>query len=261
MATTELGLVTAGVDVGTEYVKAVVVAEDRRILGRASVPTRGYFQDRAYEALRAALEDARAGEADLAVIGATGFAPDRVPHAATRLAESVCHAAGAWHHVRGRLTLVVLGGHEPQVIAVGSDGTPRNIQRVRRCAVGVGSFLMFAARHLDVHPTRLQDLASAATAAASVSSYCSVFSGTGILERLRDGASLEDVALGSMRSIAERVVEIGDLDPPVVAAGGVAEYFPGVLRAIESLAGVSVVAAPDPIYTAAHGAALLVRPS
>jgi len=250
---------SAGIDVGTEYVKAIVLDRDGRIAGRAAVPTRGYFQDRAWEALTAALDDARLAEADLGAIGATGFAAARVPQATARIADVNCHAAGAFHHLRHAMTLVVLGGHDPQVIRVGPDGSRQETRGVRSCAVGVGSFLMYAARHLDVHPTRLEELASAATAAAPVSSYCSVFGGTAILEQLREGATLENVAMGSMWSIAERVVEIGGLEPPLVAVGGVAEFFPGVLRGLEALTHVEVQTSPEPMFTAALGAALQAR--
>jgi activator of 2-hydroxyglutaryl-CoA dehydratase len=129
----------------------------------------------------------------------------------------------------------------------------------RRCAVGIGSFLSFAASHLDVSPTRLQELASAAgDRPARVSSYCSVFSASEVLERLREGATREEIALGCMHSIAERIVEIGGFDDPVVICGGVAEYFPGVLAALEAQLGTKVQAVPDPIFTAALGAALRV---
>ncbi len=35
-----------------------------------------------------------------------------------------------------------------------------------------------------------------------------------------------------------------------------AEYFPGVLRALESLSGLQVTTVPEPIFTGALGAAL-----
>jgi activator of 2-hydroxyglutaryl-CoA dehydratase len=38
----------------------------------------------------------------------------------------------------------------------------------------------------------------------------------------------------------------------------VAEYFPGVLRSLESLTGVAVQVVPDALYTGALGAALKV---
>jgi activator of 2-hydroxyglutaryl-CoA dehydratase len=125
--------------------------------------------------------------------------------------------------------------------------------------LGVGTFLMFAARHLDVHPTRLQELAAAVDRPAAVGSYCSVFAGSEILERLREGSSREEVALGCIHSIAERVHEIGGFAPPLKVTGGVPEYFPGVLRALAQISGMEVSAIPEPIMTGALGAALKAR--
>ena len=251
--------IAAGVDVGTECVKAVVVAEDGRVLGRAVVPTRGYFQACAYEALTSALDDAQRHEEELVGVGATGFAMDCVPKATLTATESACHALGAFQTVRHHMTLVNIGGRDPHVIAVDDQGRRVAARGVRRCAVGVGSFLMFTARHLDVSATRLQELASSGDRPARVSSYCSVFSGAEVLERLREGASREDVALGCMHSIAERIVEIGGFTDPLVICGGVAEYFPGVLDALASLSGMKVCTVPDSIYTAALGAGLGVH--
>jgi predicted CoA-substrate-specific enzyme activase len=248
----------AGVDVGTECIKAVVLCDDGRVLGRAVVPTRGYFQGCAYEALAAALDDAQQREADLVGIGATGFAMNCVPRATVTVTESTAHALGAYHHLRHAMTLVNIGGRDPHVIAVNAEGHRVASRGARSCAIGIGSFLMFTARHLDVSATRLQELAAAADKPAPVSSYCSVFSNTEVLERLREGATREQIALGSMHSIAERIMEIGGFEDPVVACGGVVEYFPGVLRALETLSGVKVTAVADPIFTGALGAALRV---
>jgi predicted CoA-substrate-specific enzyme activase len=262
MAEQELRI-AAGVDVGTECVKAAIAAEDGRVIGRAVMPTRGYFQACVHEVLAAALDDAQRKEEELAGIGATGFGMDCVPKATVTATEATCHALGAFQHARHAMTLVNIGGRDPHVIAVDGEGRRTAARGTRRCAVGIGSFLMFAARHLDVSPTRLQELASAAgDRPARVSSYCSVFSASEVLERLREGATREEIALGCMHSIAERIIEIGGFDPPVIICGGVAEYFPGVLSALEAQSGIKVRAVPDPIFTAAHGAALRVfRPT
>lgn len=252
----ERGVTVAGVDAGTECVKAVILGADGRVLGRGVAPARGYFQACVYEVLSAALDDAQLNERDLACIGATGFAMDCVPGATLTATEVACHAAGAFHLVERSMTLVSIGGRDPHVIEVRADGRRVEARNVRCCAAGVGSFLMFTARHLDVLPTRLQELASAAERPAAVSSYCSVYSSTGILERLREGATREEIALGAMHSIAERVVEMGGFEDPVHVCGGVVEYFPGVVRAMESLTGMPVRPLPDPIFTAALGAAL-----
>jgi predicted CoA-substrate-specific enzyme activase len=251
--------IAAGVDVGTECVKAAIATEDGRVIGRAVLPTRGYFQACVYEALAAALDDAQRKEEELAGIGATGFGMECVPKATLTATEASCHALGAFQHVRHAMTLVNIGGRDPHVIAVDGEGRRTAARGARRCALGIGSFLMFTARHLDVSPTRLQELASAAgERPARVSSYCSVFSASEVLERLREGATREEIALGCMHSIAERIIEIGGFVDPVVICGGVVEYFPGVLEALEAQSGMKVRAVPDPIFTAALGAALQV---
>jgi predicted CoA-substrate-specific enzyme activase len=249
--------IAAGVDVGTECVKAAIATADGRVIGRAVMPTRGYFQACVYEALAAALDDAQRKEEELAGIGATGFGMECVPKATLTATEASCHALGAFQHVRHAMTLVNIGGRDPHVITVDGEGRRTAARGARRCALGIGSFLMFTARHLDVSPTRLQELASAAgERPARVSSYCSVFSASEVLERLREGATREEVALGCMHSIAERIIEIGGFEDPVVICGGVVEYFPGVLDALEAQSGLKVRSVPDPIFTAALGAAL-----
>ena len=251
-------MIFAGVDAGTECLKAVIVAADGQVLGRAAIQARGHFQACAREVLAAALDDAQRAESDLVGTGATGFALDCVPGATLRATDPACHARGAFQHFGAAMTLVDIGGRDPHVIAVDGAGRRVDSRSVRRCAIGVGSFLMFTARHLDVSATGLQALAAAAAQPARVSSYCSVFSTAEVLERLREGTPREDIALGSMWSIAERIAEMGGLHDPVVVCGGVAEYFPGVLRALESVAGFKVRTAPEPILTAALGAALKV---
>ncbi len=247
----------AGIDVGTECVKAIILEKRGGILGRTVRATRGYFQARIREALDGALDDAGLQEDELAGIGATGFAQDCVTNATLYAPETVCHAWGAYHQFPQEMYLVDIGGRDPEVIHVDAKGVAVEIHTLRRCAIGIGTFLMYAARHLDVHPTRLQELAAAATTAAQVGSYCSVFGGSDILDRLHEGATREEVALGCMHSIAERIIEIGGYQEPIRITGGVIEYFPGVMKALGTITNIKVEAVLEPIMTAAHGVAMM----
>ena len=255
----EQGELVAGVDVGTESVKVLILRTDGAIVGRAVVPTRGYFQERCRETLDAALDDAKLQESELDEICATGFGASLLHNATQSASETTCHARGAFHHVGTPMTVINLGGREPRVIHVDEEGRPREVFTLRHCAVGVGTFLMFAARHLDVHPTQLQELAAAAEAPVPVGSYCSVFAGTEVLERLREGATREEVALGCMHSVAERILEIGGFVAPLKVTGGVVEYFPGVITALSGLTGLTVEWIPEPIMAGALGAALIAQ--
>ncbi len=252
------GTISLGIDVGTECVKAVVVDSAGALIGNASVPRSGYFQDRVTEVQALALDDAKAAESDLAGICATGFAENCVPAATCFLGESACHARGAFHFHPQAMCVIDIGGRDPKVIQVNEHGRPTGIHTLRRCAAGIGTFLIFAARQLDVHPTRMQEMAAMADEPAEIGSYCSIFSGQDILERLRDGATREEIALGCIHSIANRVVEIGNLTGTIRVTGGVAEYFPGVLQILEQKTGLEVKAVPRPILAGAVGAALWV---
>lgn len=245
-----------GIDVGTECVKAAVLDEDGTLLGNAVVPRSGYFQDRVTEVQAMALDDAQVLADELAGICATGFAENCVPQATCFLGETACHALGAFHFERGPMTVIDLGGRDPKVIEVNEHGRPTGIHTLRRCAAGIGTFLIFAARQLDIHPTRLQEIANMADEPAEIGSYCSIFSGQDILERLRDGATREEIALGCLHSIADRVVEIDNLRGTVRVTGGVAEYFPGVLEILAARTGCPIAAVPQPILAGAVGAAL-----
>ncbi|MFH1842527.1 MAG: acyl-CoA dehydratase activase [bacterium] len=249
-------IAVAGIDVGTECVKALVLDEEKTVLGRSVVPTGGYFQDRVRQALNNALDEAQYQEEELAGLCATGFGKDCVPGATQLRGDTACHARGAFHHCPAAMCLVDIGGREPRVIHVNDRGHPTELFTLRRCAVGIGTFLMFASRHLDVHPTRLQELASLAEEPAAIGSYCSVFAGSDVLDRLREGQSRENIALGCIHSVAERIVEIGGFRGPLKISGGVTEYFPGVTKAMSGITGLAVVELPSPVMAGALGAAL-----
>lgn len=246
----------AGADVGTECVKVIVAGDGREILGRATVPTRGYFQDCFDEALANALQEAQLTAPQLSAVYVTGFGASCVPAATCAVTETLCHARGAFHHHPRAMTLVDIGGRDPKLIHVDPSGAVESSKSVRKCAVGIGTFLMFAARHLDVHPTRLMDLAGSAEKAARVGSYCSVFAEVEVIELLRSGATAGEIALGCMYSIADRIMEMDHLSSPVFVTGGVCEYFPGVVKALAARSGLSVEVVPEPIMAGALGAAL-----
>ncbi len=249
-------MAVAGADVGTECVKAIVAGGDGKILGRAAVPTRGYFQDCLQEALANAAAEAQVRPADLERVCVTGFGASCAGEGAEPVTETLSQARGAFHHLGRAMTLVDIGGRDPKVIHVDGQGAVVSSKSVRKCAVGIGTFLMFTARHLDVHPTRLMDLASPAARPAPVGSYCSVFTEVEVIELLRSGATAGEIALGAMYSVADRILEMDRLTGPVMIAGGVCEYFPGVVKALAERSGLPVEVVPEPIMVGALGAAL-----
>lgn len=249
-------MVVAGADVGTECVKAIVATGEGKVVGRAVVPTRGYFQDCFQEAMSNALGEAQAQLSDLKSLVVTGFGASCAAMATQTATETLCHARGAFHHLQKPMTLVDIGGRDPRVVRLDDRGVVLSVKSVRKCAVGIGTFLMFTSRHLDVHPTRLMDLATTAGKPARVGSYCSVFAEVEVIELLRSGATAGEIALGAMYSVADRIMEMDRLEGPVMISGGVCEYFPGVVKALGERSGCPVEIIPEPIMAGALGAAL-----
>jgi predicted CoA-substrate-specific enzyme activase len=252
-------MATAGADIGTECVKAIVLDPDGKIVGRATVPTRGYFQACFQEAMSNALAEAQVQPSQLRGLTVTGFGASTAPAGTHTVTETRCHARAAFQQLGKAMTLVDIGGRDPKLIHVDASGAILSTRSVRKCAVGIGTFLMFASRHLDVHPTRLMDLAASAEKPARVGSYCSVLAEVEVLELLRGGATAGEIALGCMYSVAERILELDRLRSPVVITGGVCEYFPGVVKALAERSGLAVDILPEPIMAGALGAALFAR--
>lgn len=250
--------ISAGIDAGTECIKAVIVDREGVVYGSAIKPRTGYFQERIQEVFDAALDDAKVEAGALAGVCATGFGDSCATMATTTLGETACHAMGAFIQFPREMSLIDIGGKDPKVIQISGNGLPTEIHTLRRCAAGIGTFLNYAARHLDVHPTRLQELAAVAEKPAMIGSYCSIFSTTDLLTRLREGSTREEVALGCLDSIADRVVEIGGFHEPARVSGGIAEYFPGILTTLSKKARINVESLSQPILVGAVGAGLWV---
>ena len=249
-------IMVVGLDVGTECVKALVMRGDATVAGTSIVPTSGYFQDCIRQATHSALVEAKVAPEAVRATCVTGFGAACAPSATMTVTEASCHARAGFQYKGGPITVIDIGGREPKSIRVGESGRPMQVRTVRKCAVGVGTFLMFAARHLNVHPTRLMDLAVSAEEPAVIGGYCSVFAEVEVIERLRDGATAESIALGCMYAVAERIMEMGTLQGRVFATGGVCEYFPGVVRALGERTGIDIDVLPAPITSAALGAGL-----
>ncbi|MDH3673971.1 MAG: 2-hydroxyglutaryl-CoA dehydratase, partial [Anaerolineae bacterium] len=64
---------TAGIDVGSTYTKAVIVAEDNQIIGQSMASTGFKLAEIAERSYRQALAAAGASETEVGYIVATGF--------------------------------------------------------------------------------------------------------------------------------------------------------------------------------------------
>jgi activator of 2-hydroxyglutaryl-CoA dehydratase len=129
----------------------------------------------------------------------------------------------------------------------------------RKCAAGTGSFLEEIALRLALPVSDLNGLAEKSSKQVTLGSFCTVFTATEILAKIRAGEKVEDIAKGAFRSIVKRVSEMDTVDGELVMTGGVVANNPILVELVGEFYGRTALVPPDPQCTGAFGAALFAK--
>lgn len=249
----------AGIDLGSRFIKAVLLSPAREIIAQASVRTRPDFPAVAREAVQEALAAAGADERAVTYIATTGFGRHNVPFRDIQITDITCVAAGAvflFPQVRFALDI---GFQSTRAIRMNDDGRVAEFATNDKCAAGAGGFLERASRYLEVPLQDLGRLSLEADAPQSISSICAVLAETEIINHLTAGASVANIVGGIHRSLAGRAVGLLKrvrLAGEVAFAGGVAVQE-GMIKALQQTLGNPVHVPEHPAFVCALGAALL----
>jgi predicted CoA-substrate-specific enzyme activase len=193
---------------------------------------------------------------DDCTVVSTGYGRRNVPYAVSTRTEISCHAAGSFHHFPHAHTLIDIGGQDSKVIKVDESGKRTNFKMNRKCAAGTGAFLEEIANRLKINLEDLNNLAERAENNIQIGSYCTVFAGTEILARIREGIDVSDIVKGIFNSVIRRVLEMDTLEGDVVMSGGVVAYNPFLVKMFEERIGKKIFVPHLPQLTGALGAAL-----
>lgn len=243
-----------GIDAGSSATKCVAIDETGTVIGRAVVLSGFDYSAAAHAALREAGID----PADIAACVATGYGRDRVPWAGRRITEITCHARGAFEWYPQARAIIDIGGQDTKAIRLTAQGRTADYRMNAKCAAGTGTFLESIAHRMGIPLTDLNELALRSTVRLTLNSYCTVFSSTEVLERIKDGQPAPDIAMGLFRAIASRVAEmLPARDGPIAATGGVVAHGRAMVTALEEALQAPVLLPPLPQHAGAFGAALL----
>jgi predicted CoA-substrate-specific enzyme activase len=217
------------------------------------------FEAAASDARDRALAQAGIGPEHLAATVATGYGRKNAPFADRHRTEIACHARGAYHHHPHACQVVDIGGQDNKVIQLRADGSVEQFQMNRKCAAGTGAFVEEIARRLELDLADLERLAEGADRDITLSSFCTVFSATEVIQLIREGEGPGNICKGIFNAVVARVVEMGQLGKDIVLTGGVAEAFPVVGKILAARTGAEVLVPPHAQFTGALGAALEAR--
>jgi (R)-2-hydroxyacyl-CoA dehydratese activating ATPase len=250
------GRVYAGADVGASRTKVVLLDGSRAVVGRCVLKSGTDFSKTAEACLSAALRAAGIGPEAVARCVSTGYGRDNVAFRHDTKTEIACHAKGCYHYFPFAVTIIDIGGQDNKIIKLDASGRRIGFKMNRKCAAGTGAFLEEMSMRLDIPLEDMDGLARRSEHMVELGSYCTVFSGTEVLEKIRQGKQVPDIVKGLFHSVIKRVLEMDSLTDRVVMTGGVVAYNPFLVRMVRDMTGREVLVPDHPQFTGAVGAAL-----
>lgn len=252
--------VFVGLDMGSSRTKVAVIAPDGALLGYAVRKSGTSFGQTAKLCLDEALAMAGARFADISRAVSTGYGRANVGFVTDiSKTEIGCLAKGGHFHFPEAITIIDIGGQDNKIIKVDAAGRRDGFKMNRKCAAGTGAFLEEMANRLDVSLDEMNELARHSKDMVRLGSYCTVFSATEVLENIRYGKDVSDIAKGIFFSMIRRVLEMDSLTERVVMTGGVVAHNPYVVDMAAEMIGQPPLLADLPQLVGAVGAALYAR--
>jgi len=250
-----------GIDVGTSYVKSVLINNTKEIIGSFVKRTGVSIEDSSKIVFEKVLLDASIPKTNIKHITATGYGKNKVNFANTDKTEISCHAKGAYHFFPKKITVIDIGGQDTKVIKLDETGKIIRFKMNRKCAAGTGAFIEEIAYKLDLPLLELNNLAARSTSNLPLASFCTVFAKTEILTRIKEGEKVEDLIKSAFGSVIKRIIEMTELEDTLVLTGGLIAYNSIIGEILKKEINVEILVPPYPQLTGALGAALFALES
>lgn len=252
---------TAGIDVGSTYTKAVLTDEGGNILARALEPTGFRLAEAAASTLEGALADAGRRREQVTYVVATGYGRHQVPFADVHITDLTAAARGAARLFPGTRTILDVGGQTMKATRLGDNASVRSFRLNDKCAAGTGAFLEKTARYMGYTTAEIGPLVETSKDATNISGVCAVFAESEVINHLSQGVAPADIMHGAIVSLVGRSVQLMkrvQMEPEFTLIGGILRFETMARVVREALqANVNV---PEPglvQFVSAYGAALL----
>jgi len=245
-----------GVDLGASRTKVAILDARKNLLGRAVQKSGTDFSATSESCLDAALSAANVHRSDIVAAISTGYGRKNVAFAQETRTEIGCHAKGCYFYFPHAMTIIDIGGQDNKIIKLDAAGRRISFKMNRKCAAGTGAFLEEMSARLDIPLEEMDDLARKAHRPVELGSYCTVFTATEVLEKIRQGKKVPDLVNGLFVSVIQRIMEMDSFTDAVVMSGGVVAYNPHLVDMLQERIGKPVLVPDYPQFSGAIGAAL-----
>lgn len=246
----------AGVDVGASRTKVALLDRDTNLVGFSVRKSGTDFSRTSKDCLEEALDLAKSSKTKIVRTVSTGYGRRNVPYSNEAKTEIGCHAKGAFHYFPKAMTIIDIGGQDNKVIKLDDEGRRTNFKMNRKCAAGTGAFLEEMSTRLDIPLEEMDGLARQSVEMVELGSFCTVFSATEVLEKIRQGKNVPDIIKGLFFSVIKRVLEMDLITDRVTMTGGVVEHNPFLVEMVKEITGAEIMTPEHPQLAGAVGAAL-----
>jgi predicted CoA-substrate-specific enzyme activase len=252
-------MITAGIDVGIESLKAVIL-KDGKVIARGSGLSGGANRGKTAEKIwNETLTTAKLKPADVSKVIATGQGKQDVAFASDRVTEPVADARAARFLYPKATSVVDIGADQVRVVTLGKGDSILEVVMNQKCAAGLGILLKSIARTLEMTFDEMSSISG--NGKAAVNDGCAVFAEMDVLGLLNRNIPREDIARAVNEMVAVRVNSIlNDKIKPAktttVLVGGVSNNR-AVVAALKKRSGINFLIPEHAEYVGALGAALM----
>lgn len=251
-------MITAGLDLGTQSVKAVIV-KDGAVVARSKAFSGFDPAKSAEKALEAALKEANLSMSDVGHVTATGSGMDMVANSNSTVSMMGADAKAGVHLFPNARTIIDVGAEEARAVKCDDNGIMMDFVVNERCAAGAGAFIEAMARALEVKLEDMGPLSLKAERASSINASCVIFGESDVVSLIHKQESKPEIARAIFEAMADRVssmVHRIGVNPEVLLVGGVAKDI-GFVTSLKRKLGVDILIPEHPEYVGALGAALV----
>jgi predicted CoA-substrate-specific enzyme activase len=216
--------VTAGIDVGSTYTKAVLADEDGRILGRALNPTGFKLGKVAMDTYQTCLSEAGIKQGDVGYVIATGIGRHQVEFKDVHVTDLTSSARGAALLFPGTRTVLDVGGQTMKASRLDESAKVMSFRLNDKCAAGTGAFLEKTARYMGYTTKDIGPLLVTSRESVTISGVCAVFAESEVINHLSLGTPPADIMQGAIESLVSRSVQLMKrvkAEPEYTLVGGI----------------------------------------
>lgn len=252
---------TAGIDVGSTYTKALILSQDKQIVGRTMAQTGFKLSEVAERVYHSALAQAGLTEKNVTYIIATGFGRHQVPFSDVQVTDLTAAARGATFLFPNTHTILDVGGQTMKASRLDDGAKVKSFRLNDKCAAGTGAFLEKTARYMGFSTEEIGPLVATSKEVVPISGVCAVFAESEVINHLSQGMSPADIMHGAIASLVDRSVQLMKrvrMEPEFTLIGGILR-FETMVRVVCEHLGTKVNVPEDDMvqFVSALGAAIL----